>query len=307
MERIRLTSPVEVNDLVGSRWSPDGPIVVYDGLGLEDEARPPVLRVACPWCGEEVSVAVADVLCAERVAFDPELVDAYGLDTLDGPGPPRPMAGLGLTPYALRDRCERCHEDFMAVIGYGEKQPARYMAVYHGVAAIDAIDEAAPGSKHQGRLKAGVARTFIVALVVALPVLVAWFHWSTWSEISTHDRLVVDGVEVVGEVVATRESHTPRSVDRYWVTVSYAAEAPDGGATGIEREIEVDVTSYGFADVGEPIELVYDAADPYRVDIVGNGVSFQRIVLLVITDLLLVVVGAVVFRQARRAGRGRSG
>lgn len=89
--------------------------VVYDGLGLENEAVGPVLQPACTACDAPMTLVVKRVLDLAPIR--------HGVPT-----------ALGLTPYDVAVDCPRCGREHRATVGYGEYQPARYIAVLEGIA-----------------------------------------------------------------------------------------------------------------------------------------------------------------------------
>lgn len=109
--------------------------VVYDGLGLELEASPPVLDLACARCAAAMPLSLRRVLGEPRAATRigaGTLAGRFGL-VLRGEGEWASLrARLDLTPYALDVECPACGARHVAVIGYGEYQPARYLAVLQG-------------------------------------------------------------------------------------------------------------------------------------------------------------------------------
>jgi hypothetical protein len=117
---------------VNDPWSK----AVYDGLGLEGESEPPVLRPACTACGVAMELALRRVLDGEAVRpSDPdaeELARRFGLARREGAWP-RLTTDLGLEPYRVELACSACGAAHLAVVGYGEFQPARWVAVLQGV------------------------------------------------------------------------------------------------------------------------------------------------------------------------------
>jgi hypothetical protein len=272
--------------------------VVYDGLGLEDERQPPHLVVACPSCGAGITVPVAAVLALDPLEAEPEVVEAFGLTTAELGGRSYPVAGLGLVPYGVVGACDSCRERHLAVIGYGEKQPARYMAVYHGVAGVESGADGHPiGAGRTRRVGAAFARACVVALVLTVPTLLGWFHWSVYDDWRRGSRLGAEGVRVAGEVAALWDALPGRSVDGHAVTVRYPVA---GSEVVVDRRIEVDAAMYASLESGDAIEVVYDPADPERVDVVGNGVRTETLALLLLTDGVVLVGGGIVLKSARR-------
>ena len=119
-------------------WGAAGPPVLHDGFGLETEPEPPALDVPCPRCERPVAVDVAALLAADPVDADaagtPGLAEALGLVVHE------PMPGfrvvadpLGLRAYLLPQRCTACAAPFGVVAGYGEYQPARWVATFLGL------------------------------------------------------------------------------------------------------------------------------------------------------------------------------
>lgn len=112
--------------------------VIYDGLGLEDEAVGPVLHPACSACAEPLTLVVRRVL--DLTPLRPS--DSHAADVAHqfslvrkGSGEWTTLVtGLGLTPYVVDVDCPGCGEGHRAVVGYGEYQPARYIGVLQGIA-----------------------------------------------------------------------------------------------------------------------------------------------------------------------------
>ena len=119
-------------------WGPDGPPVLHDGDGLETVAGPLPLDVPCPRCESPVRVDVTRLLAA--AALDPGAVvsEALGLTVREPlPGMRVVVDPLGLQVFALPQDCP-CGTAFEVVAGYGEYQPARWVATFLGVAPAHA-------------------------------------------------------------------------------------------------------------------------------------------------------------------------
>lgn len=110
---------------------------MYDGLGLETEPNPPVVDLACSGCGAALALAVARVLVADPIrSGDPDADALERRFRLDRRGTGEWLAlvtRLGLTPYRIDLGCQSCGRRHLAVVGYGEFQPARYLAVFQGL------------------------------------------------------------------------------------------------------------------------------------------------------------------------------
>ena len=132
---------VELDDGVGPRWSERGPIVVYDGFEEPEALRGRVITPACVACRAPVVVAVDVVLGrGHELGAQPRWQDAvvarFGIDErwLDAFHILRTR--LGLTPYLLECSCAACGVRHVAVLGYGELQPARYLLTFDGLARV---------------------------------------------------------------------------------------------------------------------------------------------------------------------------
>lgn len=143
MEPLRLAGRVVRCSLPFAPWSAGGPPVVHDGDGVESLTVPTILTLACPECGAAVGLDVATVLSAEALparsgqAWVDALVAAYGL-VVRGAGDFRAVVDdLGLLALPVRLRCTACTRRLLAVLAYGEYQPMRWVATFHGLAVLD--------------------------------------------------------------------------------------------------------------------------------------------------------------------------
>jgi hypothetical protein len=144
VEPLRLAGRVVRGPLPFAPWrAAGGPPVVHDGDGVETLAAPTVLTLACPGCEAAVGLDVATVLSAEALparSGEPwvdALVAAYGL-VVHGTGDFRAVVDdLGLLALPVRLRCTGCTRPLLAVLAYGEYQPMRWVATFHGLAVLD--------------------------------------------------------------------------------------------------------------------------------------------------------------------------
>ncbi|WP_158220271.1 hypothetical protein [Kineosporia sp. A_224] len=143
MEPLRLAGRVVRGPLPFAPWSAAGPPVVHDGDGVETLAVPTVLSLACPGCEAPVRLDVATVLSAAALparSGEPwveGIAAAYGL-VVHGAGDFRAVVDdLGLLALPVRLRCTGCARPLLAVLAYGEYQPMRWVATFHGLAVLD--------------------------------------------------------------------------------------------------------------------------------------------------------------------------
>ncbi|MFO0635731.1 MAG: GNAT family protein [Nannocystaceae bacterium] len=117
-----------------------GAVILHDGF--EDPAAlARVIVQPCLGCGAPLSLPLRTVLddrtaVRNRDAQRAAIVAAYGwlerrLGDLVGV-----TTALGLSAYALDVRCDRCGASHLAGFGYGEVQPARYLASFDGLVLL---------------------------------------------------------------------------------------------------------------------------------------------------------------------------
>lgn len=133
--------PCELDDAVGPRWSARGPVVVYDGFEEPEALRGRAITPRCTSCRAPLVIAVDVVLTrAHELAAQPSWCDAvvegFELDRrwLDAFQILRTR--LGLTPFVVECDCAACAAPHVAVLGYGELQPARYVLTFEGIARV---------------------------------------------------------------------------------------------------------------------------------------------------------------------------
>ena len=135
----RVIGPVVVDASVGEPWNRTGPRVVHDGFEIDPAEPSPTVEPACPVCGGTLPIALVKLLRSGSAAAWPEpdaVVTTFGLrskrfgDSLVITDP------IGLEASLLSLSCGSCTTEFVACLGYGEWQPARYLATYLGLVAI---------------------------------------------------------------------------------------------------------------------------------------------------------------------------
>ncbi len=320
MEPARVTSAVDIDDDVGERWWNGGPTVVYDGLGLESESSPIELWHSCRSCrARAVRFDVREVLAPGRqlvaeggARWVSQLAKAFGLETSHLLERPSFVTSSGSTPHFLRSDCTRCGAQHGAVLGYGEHQPARYIATVEGVGLVEtAPDDPAPGEPRPEEHSPGepmpderispLAAIVAVLAVLAVAGLVVCFNYSAVRDWRLASLLERSGVVTEATVTGERESRGPRSPDQFWLTVRFVVDD-----TTYEDERPVDAAAHHVATIADRTEVVYLPTDPSRFDVLGNDNHLVRAAAVAIIDLLLVVAGAAVARQAPQAGQVES-
>ncbi len=223
-----------------------------------------------------------------------QLAEAFGIGASYRLERPLFVTSSGSTPYFLRSDCTRCGAQHGAVLGYGEHQPARYIATVEGVGLV----EPAPEETASEETSSPVAAFVAVLAVLAVTGLVVWFNWSAVRDWRLAGLLERSGVVTEATVTAERESRGPRSPDQFWLTVRFVVDD-----VSYEAERPVDAATHYVATIADRAEVVYVPTDPSRFDVRGNDQHVVRVALVGIIDLLLVVAGVAVARQARRAGK----
>lgn len=103
----------------------------------DDPSTLPTVAMACPACGELVEVATAEVVQRGATAgLDPDVsaepwraLLAAGVVVTEVWGAHTALADrAGLSPHVQRVECPSCSAALWATVGFGEYQPARYIA-----------------------------------------------------------------------------------------------------------------------------------------------------------------------------------
>lgn len=281
------------------------PEVLADGIDELDTVDVATIERPCPRCGAGCRFdPVAVVTDGEAVGWAhttailrlqerllarlPFEVGAFdGHRTLQGAD--------GVTPHVASLRCGECGAALLAVVSWGEVQPARYRLVFDGVIAAD--DPSPP--KASGRER--VIGFGVIALTVGLLV---WLHAAVVVEWQRSTSLAADGVAVQGEVIETESLAGPRS-DGYRVTYRYVAPAADGRPTQFTATRDVDRATYDSMSVGYRIEVRYDPEDPQRSDVARNDRLAMMLFIVGILDLLLAVAAVRIVQGVRQRPKGR--
>ena len=122
---------------IGEPWNRTGPRVVHDGFEIDPAEPSPTVEPACPVCGGTLPIALVKLLRSGSAADWPDaIISTFGLrskrfgDSLVITDP------IGLEASLLSLSCGSCTTEFVACLGYGEWQPARYLATYLGLVAM---------------------------------------------------------------------------------------------------------------------------------------------------------------------------
>jgi hypothetical protein len=291
MEPFRVVSTPHVPTSAGELWNDHH--IVYDGLGLEDEPTPVDFHVPCAGCGQTIGFDLRTML-ESFVGREPPTWMAAALHRMGFAPPHRvPFGPSHLDLALMRAECGACRRSHAAVGGYTEFQPARYLGSIEAVAAVESLEslESADAPRWQSAAVA-VAMLSVVFLVGGL----VWSHWSVYRSWRTASDLAESGVAVEADVLAADESHGPRSVDSYRLTVRF----DPGTGSPVVDEIDVDVATYTVATIADRTTVLYDPNRPDRYDIEGNDQHGLDAFILGVVDLALLAAGVVVVRKARR-------
>lgn len=155
MKNIELFESVALTEGDGHNWGTDGPLVIYDGYGLEGESEPQEKSFSCNACGErktfDLRGQIGDVNYYRNWSdhCSPEdfevLVKGMDLKVKESLNRKIYLSELDMSPYFQVFECESCLNTFMFCMGYDEKQPGRYVAHLQGlkVCKIDALPDGA--------------------------------------------------------------------------------------------------------------------------------------------------------------------
>jgi hypothetical protein len=138
MNPVRLASPVSISDAVTSVGWGGEPPVIYDGFELMPGDEP-VIHPPCIACGSPLAVDLAAVLAGRFPADDwaLQLAPAFRLEVKRWNEIAVVVDARGLTAYTGLTDCDGCGRSHLVCIGYGEWQPARYLATYCGAALVE--------------------------------------------------------------------------------------------------------------------------------------------------------------------------
>lgn len=138
---MKILSPAIRDASLGTLWA--GDLVVYDGLGIEDEPPSLCLAVSCQACGAALAPSLGALALGsapdgvDLTHADDELVAAFGLERRVVLDSLMVLGARSFTPRGALVACAACGADHLVVVAYGEYQPARYLAILHGVARVE--------------------------------------------------------------------------------------------------------------------------------------------------------------------------
>ncbi|MBT9560783.1 MAG: hypothetical protein IV100_32465 [Myxococcales bacterium] len=113
--------------------------VIYDGFELGSDA--PVRVIACTSCAATMDLPLSGLLGSfvrwrhVEPALSERLAAAASLAPSEWTGLPELRTRDGFDPYLARLECPRCGVTHAVVLGYGEFQPARYLATVEAIVA----------------------------------------------------------------------------------------------------------------------------------------------------------------------------
>lgn len=122
---------------IGPRSSPTGPVILHHGFE-DPNALARVIAPPCLGCGAALPLSLASVLddrtaVRNRGVDRDALVATFGLSLRHLGQLCSATTSLGITAHAVDVRCSVCGAVHVAMFGYGELQPARYVATFDGL------------------------------------------------------------------------------------------------------------------------------------------------------------------------------
>lgn len=148
MKEYTFSNPVALSEGDGYYWEGQNAQVVYDGTGLEDESDPQRIGFSCEVCGHHHSVDLQDAIMNGWDSFRlfrdgssassmAELESKFGLQVVTNDYGTFHRTTLGFSPFTRFVSCAACGQMYMMVLGYGESQPGRYLAVLQGIRKVE--------------------------------------------------------------------------------------------------------------------------------------------------------------------------